>query len=80
MATKTTLDTLWRVPDELWVLIAPLLGSEKAPGTVGRPARSSRQIFDGVLYVLRTGCQWRALPRTIRNVLRSLATDVDLLR
>ena len=63
MATKTTLDTLWRVPDELWVLIAPLLGSEKAPGTVGRPARSSRQIFDGVLYVLRTGCQWRALPR-----------------
>ena len=63
MATKTTLDTLWRVPDELWVLIAPLLGSEKAPGTVGRPTRSSRQIFDGVLYVLRTGCQWRALPR-----------------
>ena len=67
MATKTTLDTLWRVPDELWVLIAPLLGSEKAPGTVGRPARSSRQIFDGVLYVLRTGCQWRALPRQARN-------------
>ncbi len=63
MATKTTLDTLWRVPDELWALIAPVLGSEKPPGTVGRPARPFRQIFDGILYVLRTGCQWHALPR-----------------
>ena len=63
MATPTSLPTLWHVPDELWSLIAPLLGPEKAPGTPGRPAVRFRRIFDGILYVLRTGCQWSALPR-----------------
>jgi len=63
MATETSLETLWHMPDELWSLIAPLLGPEKPPGTPGRPAVPFRRIFDGILYVLRTGCQWRALPR-----------------
>jgi len=47
----------------LWSLIAPLFGPEKLPGTPGRPAVPYRRIFDGILYVLRTGCQWSALPR-----------------
>jgi putative transposase len=64
MTTKTSLETIWHVPDELWNLIAPLLGPEKAPGTPGRPAVPFRKIFDGILYVLRTGCQWSALPRS----------------
>lgn len=63
MAIQTPLPTLWHVPDDLWSLIAPLLGPEKAPGTPGRPAVPFRRIFDGILYVLRTGCQWSALPR-----------------
>ncbi len=40
MATPTSLPTLWHVPDELWSLIAPLLGPEKAPGTPGLQVRS----------------------------------------
>src|SRR5215510_5791501 len=64
MAPETSLDTIWHVPDDLWNLIAPLLGPEKAPGTPGRPAVPSRRIFDGIRYVLHTGCQWRAIPRT----------------
>jgi putative transposase len=63
MATETSLDTIWHTPDDLWSLIAPLLGPEKQPGTPGRPAVPFRRIFDGRIYVLRTGCQWRALPR-----------------
>ena len=63
MATQTSLPTLWHVPDDLWSLIAPLLGPEKPRGTPGRPAVAYRRIFDGSLYVLRTGCQWRAIPR-----------------
>jgi putative transposase len=63
MATQTSLPTLWHVPDDLWSLIAPLLGPEKAPGTPGRPAVPFRRVFDGIVYVLRTGCQWSALPR-----------------
>ena len=63
MAAQTSLPTLWHVPDELWSLIAPLLGPEKALGTPGRPVVPFRRIFDGIIYVLRTGCQWSALPR-----------------
>jgi len=63
MATETSVDTIWHTPDDLWSLIAPLLGPEKQPGTPGRPAVPFRRIFDGLIYVLRTGCQWRALPR-----------------
>jgi putative transposase len=51
------------MPDDLWSRLAPLLGPEKAPGTPGRPAVSFRLLFDALLYVLRTGCQWRAIPR-----------------
>jgi putative transposase len=63
MATATSVETIWHVPDDLWNLIAPLLGPEKVPGTPGRPAFPFRRIFDGILYVLRTGCQWSAIPR-----------------
>ena len=63
MATETSLETIWHTPEELWSLIAPLLGPEKPPGTPGRPAVPFRRLFDGILYVLRTGCQWSAIPR-----------------
>ena len=64
MTTQTSQETIWHVPDELWNLIAPLLGPEKEPGTAGRPAVPFRKIFDGIIYVLRTGCQWSAMPRS----------------
>jgi putative transposase len=63
MSTKTATPTIWHTPDDLWKRIAPVLGPEKAPGTPGRPATSARLIFDALVYVLRTGCQWQALPR-----------------
>src|SRR6266571_997459 len=63
MSTKTAVPTLWHMPNDLWSRLAPLLGPEKALGTPGRPAVSFRLLFDALLYVLRTGCQWRAIPR-----------------
>ena len=63
MPTKTAVPTIWHMPEDLWGRLAPLLGPEKAPGTPGRPAVAFRVIFDALLYVLRTGCQWRAIPR-----------------
>jgi putative transposase len=63
MITKTAAPTIWHIPDDLWTLIAPLLGPEKAPGTPGRRAVAFRRSFDGIVYVWRTGCQWHALPR-----------------
>jgi hypothetical protein len=55
--------TFWTMPDTLWDECRPLLPPEKAPGTPGRPAVPLRRVLDGILYVLRTGCQWKAVPR-----------------
>jgi transposase len=63
---KRELPTIRRIPDDLWAEMAPLLlgEEEKAPGTRGRPPVPFRKVLDGILYVLRTGCQWKAaLPR-----------------
>lgn len=29
----------------------------------GRKPMDSRKVFEGVVFVLRTGCQWKALPK-----------------
>jgi putative transposase len=48
------------VNDEQWALIGPHL-----PVAVGgRPRKTDlRDVVDGIFYVLRTGCQWRYLPK-----------------
>jgi putative transposase len=56
-------NTLWRMPDALWVKIVPLLPAAKAPGTPGRTALAQRRVVNGILHVLRTGCQWKSLPK-----------------
>jgi transposase len=56
------LGTIERIPDDLWMEVQPLLPHEKASGTNGRPVVPFRTVLDGILYVLRTGCQWKALP------------------
>lgn len=46
--------------DEEWALIAPLLPARRA---VGRPRTTDlRDVFDAILYMAATGCQWRMLP------------------
>jgi transposase len=58
---RAPLPTIWRVPDELWALAEPIVRPPAQPKG-GRPWADSRRALDGVLYVLRTGCQWRAVP------------------
>jgi putative transposase len=55
--------TIWRVDDTLWTDLAPLLRINKQRKKPGRPRRDDRQILDGILWLLRTGAQWSALPR-----------------
>jgi putative transposase len=51
-----------RIPDKLWDEIKKMLPEEKPSKTVGRPITPYRKVLDGILYVLRTGCQWKMLP------------------
>lgn len=46
--------------DDDWALVEPLL---PPPGEGGRPEKHPRRaVVDAILYVVRTGCAWRALP------------------
>jgi transposase len=55
--------TIWRVDDALWALIEPVLRSSKARKKPGRPRRDDRAIFDGLIWLARTGGHWSQLPR-----------------
>ena len=49
-----------QVSDEYWAVIAPFLPAERGRGC--RPAHDNRRVFDGMMWVLRTGIPWRDLP------------------
>ena len=64
----------WEVSDELWARVEPLLPAQNPRAGRkrkyrrrrggGRKPISPRDIFAAVVYVLRTGCQWKALPKS----------------
>ena len=53
----------WRMSDAFWRHIEPLLPKYPRSPSGGRPRANRRQVMNGIFYVLRTGCQWKALPR-----------------
>ena len=54
--------TILSIPDELWDEIVSVLPKEKPDNAIGRPIVPYRKVMDGILYILRTGCQWKMLP------------------
>jgi transposase len=55
----------WKVSDRFWEEIAPLVPAAPSHAKGGRPRLSDRQAFEAIVYVLRTGIQWNALPREL---------------
>jgi transposase len=53
----------WRLADALWERMEPLVPRLTRHPKGGRPWIDNRAIADGIFYVLRTGCQWKAVPR-----------------
>lgn len=61
----------WEVSEAFWQRVEPLLPKPaprpshreftRKPGG-GRKPKNARLVFEGIVYVLRTGCQWKALP------------------
>ena len=60
----------WEVTDDFWKRVEPLVPVRKRPveqsyvrkAGGGRKPKDARLVFEGIVYVLRTGCQWKALP------------------
>ncbi len=57
------LDTIWEVDDELWAIIEPLLRDFWPRKGTGRPPANWRKCINGIIYQMRTGCQWNQLPK-----------------
>jgi transposase len=55
------LPTVKRIPHELWNEIRMIIPNEKRINTIGRLVVSFWNVLEGILYVLRTGCQWKML-------------------
>lgn len=55
------------IDDELWAVIEPLLSPPKARRLrfAGRLPLSDRQVLEGIVFVLRTGIRWSALPQEL---------------
>jgi transposase len=61
----------WEVTDEFWKRVEPLIPLRpgrpldrqfcRKPGA-GRKPKPARVVFEAIVFVLRTGCQWKALP------------------
>ena len=49
--------------DDEWVLIAPLIPPAKRGGN--KREVDLREVVNGILYVLSTGCQWVAMPKDL---------------
>ncbi len=56
--TKKVYDS--ELTDEQWCIVEPLIPKTK---TKGRPRTTDiREVLNAILYIGRTGCQWRLLP------------------
>ncbi len=61
----------WEVTDAFWQRVEPLIPARaerasnkrfvRKPGA-GRKPKLVRVVFEAIVFVLRTGCQWKALP------------------
>jgi transposase len=51
------------IPDPLWEKLKLLIPPEPPKPRGGRPRVDDRVVMSGIVYRLRTGCQWRAIPR-----------------
>ncbi len=52
----------WKCPDELWKELKEILPNYTPNPLGGRPPRDTKEVADGIFYVLKTGIQWKAMP------------------
>ena len=51
----------YEITNEEWERLKGLLPAEKT-GKKGRPRKDNRTMLNGMLWIARSGCQWRELP------------------
>lgn len=66
MMAKQNTGSRFGVSDALWSQLEPLIPKHENTHRFGggRPRVPDRRCLEGILFVLRTGCQWKALDAT----------------
>ena len=54
--------------DDEWALIEPLIPPARRGGN--KRHVDEREVMNGIMYVLSTGCQWRAIPKDLPHAAR----------
>jgi transposase len=72
---KKYVRTIIRIPDDLWNESKNILPDEKHDNTIGRPIVPFRKVFDGILFILRTGSRWKMLPREYMVLVQHVIED-----
>ena len=65
MGTSQALDTIWEVSDHLWGQLRPALLEMDPPKITGRKRVDPRQMLNGIIFRMRSGCQWNHLPKEL---------------
>ena len=59
--------------DQEWAYVEPLIPPAKRGG--GKRRVDLREVVNGVMYILSTGCQWRSLPKDLPPKMRTAVTN-----
>lgn len=65
MGKSDCLPVIWEVPDDLWERIQPVITEMDPAKSTGRRRADPRRILDGIIFRMRSGCQWNRLPREL---------------
>jgi len=55
--------TIWEIPDDAWPMLHTILDKHYPAKPKGHRRVDLRRVLNGILFRLRTGCQWNQLPK-----------------
>jgi len=62
---RETLPTIWRVPDDLWARIAPILAELDPPKPTGRRRINARAVADAIIFRLASRVSMESVTRRL---------------
>ena len=65
MGKSESLPTIWEIPDDLWQRIEPVILELDPPKGKGRKRVDQRKMLEGVIFRMRSSCQWNRLPKEL---------------
>jgi putative transposase len=57
--------TIWEIPDEVWPVMQTILDEDYPAQPKGQRRVDRRRVLKGIIFRLRTGCQWHQWPKQV---------------